>query len=137
VPPCALRSFPSFLANRAEYITSLPGAQHRFPRYFSLDLRASKDIQVTPNTLFGCPQRDEPDQSFQCAGNSANVADPQYGRFFDNINRKVLFDFHFLFYVGFGGCFTCAVYGVRGEVGRFSAVSSAPGTGFAVIGPRT
>ncbi len=30
-----------------QYITSIPGAQPRFPRYFSFDLRASKDIQVS------------------------------------------------------------------------------------------
>jgi len=81
-----------------QYITSIPGAQPRFPRYFSLDLRASKDIQVTPKhairlsaTVINLTNH------FNALEIHANVADPQYGRFFGNINRKVLFDFDFLF----------------------------------------
>ena len=81
-----------------QYITSIPGAQPRFPRYFSLDLRASKDIQVTPKhairlsaTVMNLTNH------FNALEIHSNVADPQYGRFFGNINRKVLFDFDFLF----------------------------------------
>ena len=81
-----------------QYITPIPGAQPRFPRYFSLDLRASKDIQVTPKhairlsaTVMNLTNH------FNALEIHANVADPQYGRFFGNINRKVLFDFDFLF----------------------------------------
>ncbi|MGB8060264.1 MAG: TonB-dependent receptor plug domain-containing protein [Candidatus Sulfotelmatobacter sp.] len=81
-----------------QYITSIPGAQPRFPRYFSFDLRASKDIQVTPKhairlsaTVMNLTNH------FNALEIHSNVADPQYGRFFGNINRKVLFDFDFLF----------------------------------------
>ena len=81
-----------------QYITSIPGAQPRFPRYFSFDLRASKDIQVTPKhairlsaTVMNLTNH------FNALEIHANVADPQYGRFFGNINRKALFDFDFLF----------------------------------------
>ena len=81
-----------------QYITSIPGAQPRFPRYFSFDLRVSKDIQVTPKhairlsaTVMNMTNH------FNALEIHANVADPQYGRFFGNINRKVLFDFDFLF----------------------------------------
>ena len=81
-----------------QYITSVPGAQPRFPRYFSFDLRASKDIQITPKhairlsaTVMNLTNH------FNALEIHSNVADPQYGRFFGNINRKVLFDFDFLF----------------------------------------
>ncbi|MGB8062395.1 MAG: TonB-dependent receptor [Candidatus Sulfotelmatobacter sp.] len=81
-----------------QYITSIPGAQPRFPRYFSFDLRASKDIQVTPKhairlsaTVMNLTNH------INALEIHSNVADPQYGRFFGNINRKVLFDFDFLF----------------------------------------
>lgn len=81
-----------------QYITSIPGAQPQFPRYFSFDLRASKDIQVTPKhairlsaTVMNLTDH------FNALEIHSNAADPQYGHFFGNINRKVLFDFDFLF----------------------------------------
>ena len=81
-----------------QFITSIPGAQPRFPRYFSLDLRASKDIQITPKhairlstTVMNLTNH------FNALEVHSNVTDPQYGRFFGNNNRKVLFDFDFLF----------------------------------------
>jgi len=81
-----------------QYITSIPGAQPCFPRYFSFDLRASKDIQVNPKhairlsaTVMNLTNH------FNALEIHSNVADPQYGRFFGNNNRKVLFDFDFLF----------------------------------------
>jgi len=81
-----------------QYITSIPGAQPRFPRYFSFDLRASKDIQVTPKrairlstTVMNLTNH------FNALEVHSNVTDPQYGRFFGNNNRKVLFDFDLLF----------------------------------------
>jgi len=81
-----------------QYIPSIPGAQPRFPRYFSFDLRASKDIQVTPKhairlsaTVMNLTNH------FNALEIHSNVTDPQYGRFFGNNNRKVLFDFDFLF----------------------------------------
>ena len=91
--------FPYRPANLLQqYITSIPGAQPRFPRYFSFDLRASKDIQVTSKhairlsaTVMNLTNH------FNALEIHSNVADPQYGRFFGNVNRKVLFDFDFLF----------------------------------------
>ena len=81
-----------------QFITSPPGAQPRFPRYFSLDLRVSKDIQITPKhairlstTVMNLTNH------FNALEVHSNVTDPLYGRFFGNNNRKVLFDFDFLF----------------------------------------
>lgn len=80
------------------YITSIPGAQPRFPRYLSLDLRASKDIQVTPKhairlsaTVINLTNH------FNALEMHSNMADPQYGHFFGNYSRRVFFDFDFLF----------------------------------------
>ncbi len=81
-----------------QYITSIPGAQPRFPRYFSFDLRASKDIEVTPKhairlsaTVMNLTNH------FNALEIHSNVADPQYGHFFGNYSRRVFFDFDFLF----------------------------------------
>ncbi len=81
-----------------QYITSIPGAQPRFPRYFSFDLRASKDIQVTPKhairlsaTVINLTNH------FNALEIHSNVADPQYGHFLGNYTRRVFFDFDFLF----------------------------------------
>ncbi len=80
-----------------QYITSIPGAQPRFPRHFSFDLRASKDIQVTPKhairlstTVMNLTNH------FNVLEVHSDVTDPQYGRFFGNNNRRVLFDLDFL-----------------------------------------
>ena len=53
-----------------QYVALIPGAQPRFPPYFSFDLRASKDIQVTlKHAIRLSATTDEPDQSFQRPGN--------------------------------------------------------------------
>jgi len=91
--------FPYQPANLLQqYITSIPGAQPRFPRYFSFDLRASKDIQVNPKhairlsaTVINLTNH------FNALEIHSNVADPQYGHFFGNYSRRVFFDFDFLF----------------------------------------
>lgn len=81
-----------------QYIASIPGAQPRFPQYFSFDLRASKDIQVNPKhairlsaTVMNLTNH------FNALEIHSNVADPQYGHFFGNYTRRVFFDFDFLF----------------------------------------
>ncbi len=91
--------FPYQPANLLQqYITSIPGAQPRFPRYFSFDLRASKDIQVSPKhairlsaTVINLTNH------FNALEIHSNVADPQYGHFFGNYSRRVFLDFDFLF----------------------------------------
>jgi hypothetical protein len=81
-----------------QYVTLIPGAQPRFPAYFSFDLRASKDIQITPKhairlSLTGMNLTNH----FNALEIHSNVTDPQYGRFFGSINRKFVVDFDFLF----------------------------------------
>ncbi len=81
-----------------QYISSVSGPQYRFPRYFALDVRVSKDIQVTAKhavrlslTFLNLTNHFNPLEVH------SNVADPLYGTFFGNYNRKVLLDFDFLY----------------------------------------
>lgn len=75
-----------------------PGPQYRFPHYFALDLRMSKELQVSDKhavklsvTVRNLTNHFNPLEVY------SNNADPQFGRFFGNYNRKFLFDFDFLY----------------------------------------
>jgi hypothetical protein len=72
--------------------------QPRYPRYFSADVRSSKDINVGTHhavrlsiTIRNLTNHTNPLQVHN------NIADPQYGFFFGNYGRHYLFDFDFLF----------------------------------------
>ena len=81
-----------------QYVPVSSGAQYRFPRYFSLDVRVSKDIQVSPKhavRLSGTVNNLT--NHFNPLEVHSNIADPQYGTFFGNYDRRVTFDFDFLF----------------------------------------
>ena len=81
-----------------QYVTLIPGVQPRFPPYFSLDLRASKDIQVTPKHAIRLSATvTNLTNHFNALEIHSNVTDPQYRRFFGNTNRKFVVDFDFLF----------------------------------------
>jgi hypothetical protein len=74
------------------------GYQPRYPRYFSADLRSSKDFNVGPHhavrfsfTVRNITNHTNPLQIHN------NVADPQYGMFFGNYGRHYLLDFDFLY----------------------------------------
>ena len=76
----------------------LSSYQPRYPRYFSADIRTSKDFNVGPHhavrfsfTVRNLTNHTNPLQIHN------NVADPQYGMFFGNYGRHYLFDFDFLF----------------------------------------
>ena len=74
------------------------GPQSRYPNYFSLDMRVSKDVQVNLQhaVRLSLTVRNLTDH-FNPLEVYSNLADPQYGRFFGNYDRKFLFDFDFLF----------------------------------------
>lgn len=81
-----------------QYIASSSGSQYRFPRYFSFDLRVSKDFQITRKhairlsaSLLNLTNHFNPLEVH------SNVADPQYGTFFGNYPRRALLDFDFLY----------------------------------------
>jgi hypothetical protein len=76
----------------------LSSYQPRYPRYFSADVRASKDLNVGPHhavrlsfTIRNLTNHTNPLQIHN------NVADPQYGMFFGNYGRHYLLDFDFLY----------------------------------------
>jgi len=81
-----------------EYVSPLQQFPQRFPNYFSLDLRASKDIQIGPKhavRLSGTFTNFT--NHFNPLEVHSNVADPQYGTFFGNYTRRFVLDFDVLF----------------------------------------
>jgi len=81
-----------------QYLSTGTGPQYRFPRYFSLDMRISKDIQVMKKhavrfslSILNATDHNNPLEVH------ANLADPMYGTFFGNYPRRFLLDFDFLY----------------------------------------
>ncbi len=72
------------------------GPQPRFPRYFSLDLRVSKDIDVGKHAVRFSVSALNLTNHFNALDVHANTADPLYGSFFGNYHRHFLLDFDFL-----------------------------------------
>jgi hypothetical protein len=81
-----------------QYVEANFGPQYRFPRYFSLDMRVSKDIEVDGKhaVRFSATVRNLTDH-FNPLEVHSNVADPEYGTFFGNMDRRFVADFDFLF----------------------------------------
>jgi hypothetical protein len=80
------------------YVDFAPYLQPRFPRYFTADARASKDLNVGPKHAIrlsvsgiNLTNHLNPLQVH------SNIADPQFGTFFGNYGRHFLFDFDVLF----------------------------------------
>jgi len=81
-----------------QYVATTYGPQYRFPMYFSLDLRVSKDIQVDPKhavRLSGTVSNLT--NHFNPLEVHSNTGDPLYGTFFGNYDRRVVLDFDVLF----------------------------------------
>jgi len=91
--------FPYQAVNALEqYAAEVNTPQYRFPRYFSLNLRASKDIQVDSKhavRLSGTVTNLT--NHFNPLEVHSNIADPQYGVFFGNYPRRFVLDFDVLF----------------------------------------
>ena len=98
-PHLELRNgFPYQPTNALQQWVESTGPQYRFPRYFSADLAVAKDFKVKEThavrftvTVLNLTNHFNPLQVH------SNVADPQYGNFFGNYNRKYLLDFDVLF----------------------------------------
>ncbi len=90
--------FPYQPTNLYQQWLPTTGPQYRYPNYFSLDMRVSKDVQVNleHTVRLSLTVRNLTDH-FNPLEVHSNLADPQYGTFFGNYNRKFLFDFDFLF----------------------------------------
>jgi len=86
--------FPYQPTNVYQQWVPLTGPQSRYPNYFSLDMRVSKDVQVNLQhaVRLSLTVRNLTNH-FNPLEVHSNLADPQYGRFFGNYDRKFLFDF--------------------------------------------
>lgn len=81
-----------------DYVPFSSYIQPRFPRYLSADARIAKDFDISPKhairlSLSGInlTNHTNPLQVH------SNTGDPQYGTFFGNYGRHILFDFDFLY----------------------------------------
>ena len=72
------------------------GPQPRFPRYFSLDMRVSKEVEVGKHAVRFSVSALNLTNHFNALDVHANTADPLYGEFFGNYHRHFLLDFDFL-----------------------------------------
>lgn len=89
--------FPYFVTDAAQNYVGVPN-QSRFPHFFSLDSRISKDIQVSPKyavrlsvSSFNLTNHFNPEALH------SNVADPAFGYFFGHRGRRFTADFDVLF----------------------------------------
>jgi hypothetical protein len=90
--------FPYQPTNVFQQYLASTSTQHRFPKYFSLDLRVSKDFQVSKKyaVRFSGSFLNLTNH-FNALDIHSNVADPQYGQFFGNYQRHFLIDFDVLY----------------------------------------
>jgi hypothetical protein len=89
--------FPYSSLDAAQNYVGIPN-QTRYPRFFALDARASKDIKVNPKysvrlsiSGFNLTNHFNPESLHN------DIADPLYGVFFGQRQRKFTFDFDVLF----------------------------------------
>ncbi len=89
--------FPYSTLNVFQDYAGIPNSS-RFPHFFSLDFRVSKDIRVSPKysvrlSLSGFNLTNH----FNPEAVHANIADPAFGYFFGHRGRRFTADFDFLF----------------------------------------
>ena len=98
-PHLELRNgFPYQPTDALQQWVETTGPQYRFPRYFSADLAVAKDFQVRQEHAVRLTMTVQNlTNHFNPLQVHSNIADPQYGTFFGNYNRKYLLDFDFLF----------------------------------------
>jgi Carboxypeptidase regulatory-like domain/TonB-dependent Receptor Plug Domain len=88
--------FPYQPVDVYQQYVDLAGPQPRFPRYFSLDMRVSKEVQVGKHAVRFSVSALNLTNHFNALDVHANTADPLYGYFFGNYHRHFLLDFDFL-----------------------------------------
>jgi len=98
-PKFELRNgFPYQFTDVYQNYVAAGGPQPRFPRYFSADVRLSKDIQVSAKHAVRLSGRViNLTNHFNALEVHANSADPLFGTFFGNYSRKFVVDFDFLY----------------------------------------
>jgi hypothetical protein len=80
------------------YVQSNQESTKRFPVFFSADARIAKDLRVNPKyTLEPSVTVSNITDHFNPLEVHNNIADPQYGRFFGNYDRRFRVDFDVIF----------------------------------------
>lgn len=91
--------FPFVALDAAQNYVGVPnGDSTRYPRFFSADARLSRDFKVSPKysvRLSGTVTNFT--NHFNALQIHNNIADPQYGIFFGNYDRRYRGDFDFIF----------------------------------------
>ncbi len=89
--------FPYQATNGLQQYVLMNGPQSRYPRYFSMDIRVSKEIPLAKKhvvrlsaTILNLTNHFNPLEVH------SNFADPLYGTFFGNYGRKLVVDFDVL-----------------------------------------
>jgi len=89
--------FPYTTKDALQDWVGIPNGQ-RFPKFFSLDSRISKDLQVNPKYAVRVSLASfNLSNHFNPEAVHFNVADPAYGLFFGHRGRRFTVDFDFLF----------------------------------------
>ncbi len=89
--------FPYTVTDAAQRFVGTPN-KLRFPKFFSLDARISKDFKVSPKyTLRFAVSGFNLTNHFNALDVHANTADPQFGTFFGNNQRRFRVDFDVIF----------------------------------------
>jgi hypothetical protein len=91
--------FPYTALDAAQNYVGIPNVDStRYPRFFSGDARLSRDFKVSPKysvRLSGTVTNFT--NHFNALQVHNNIADPQYGIFFGNYDRRYRGDFDFIF----------------------------------------
>jgi TonB dependent receptor/Carboxypeptidase regulatory-like domain len=98
-PHAELRNgFPFQPSDVLQQYIAATGPQYRFPRFFSLDMRVSKEVQVdTKHAVRLSLSGRNLSNHFNPLEVHSNTDDPLYGTFFGNNDRRFVFDFDFLY----------------------------------------
>ena len=91
--------FPYSVLDAAQDYVGVPNSDKtRFPNFFSLDARVSKDFKVNPKYMLRLSVRGlNLTNHFNALGVHSNIADPQFGTFFGNYKRRYLVDFDVIY----------------------------------------
>ena len=90
--------FPYSITNAYQDFVGVPNSEFRYPGYFSLDAKLTKDFPVNPKyTLRLLTRGLNLTNHFNAILAHYNTADPLFGSFFGNYGRRFKLDFDVLF----------------------------------------
>jgi TonB dependent receptor len=91
--------FPYFVTDAQQKFVGIPNSdQTRFPNYFSIDTRLSRDFTLSPKYTARISVRGlNLTNHFNALAIHSNTGDPQFGTFFGTYKRRFRLDFDMLF----------------------------------------